>query len=97
MIDEKWLAAVCHGSLYQSQMALAFDKKVRAQEFQPRDIILKKVLLNQSDLRGKWTPAYKGPYVVKKSFSRGALILTHMDGKALPNPVNSDAVKRYYS
>ncbi|XP_021658430.2 uncharacterized protein LOC110648488 [Hevea brasiliensis] len=53
LIDEKRLATVCHGQLYQSRMARAFDKKLCAREFQPGDIILKKVLLNQSDLRGK--------------------------------------------
>ncbi|KAA3480212.1 RNA-directed DNA polymerase (Reverse transcriptase), Ribonuclease H [Gossypium australe] len=36
----------------------------------------------------------KGPYVVKKAFSGGALILTEMDGKSLPNPVNSDSHTR---
>lgn len=43
----------------------------------------------------KWTPHYEGPYVVKKDFSRGDLILTTMDGKEFPLPVNSDAVKEY--
>ncbi|XP_040948608.1 uncharacterized protein [Gossypium hirsutum] len=38
-----------------------------------------------------------GPYVVKKSFSGGALILTEMDGKTLPNPVNSNSVKKYFA
>jgi len=39
-------------------------------------------------------PNYEGPYVVKKVFSRGALILTIMD--ELPIPLNSDAVKKFY-
>ncbi|KAA3469382.1 Ribulose bisphosphate carboxylase small chain 5, chloroplastic [Gossypium australe] len=30
----------------------------------------------------------EGPYIVKKAFSGGALILTEMDGKNLPNPVS---------
>ncbi|XP_073224812.1 uncharacterized protein [Cicer arietinum] len=49
------------------------------------------------DYHGKWTPNYEGPYVVKKAFSGGALILTNMDGKDLALPVNSDAVKKYYA
>jgi len=35
--------------------------------------------------------------MVKRAFSGGALILTHMDGEELPSPVNSDVVKRYYA
>ncbi|WRX10957.1 Integrase zinc-binding domain - like 6 [Theobroma cacao] len=38
-----------------------------------------------------------GPYVVKKAFSGGALILADMDGGDLPNPINTDAVKKYYA
>jgi len=40
---------------------------------------------------------YEGPYVVKKVFSGGAIILTRMDGEELLLPVNSDAVKRFYA
>ncbi|KAG8488714.1 hypothetical protein CXB51_016670 [Gossypium anomalum] len=42
-------------------------------------------------------PNWEGPYVVKKAFSGGALILAEMDGKSLPNPINSDSVKRYFA
>ena len=47
----------------------------------PRDLVLKKVLSFAPDSRGKWTPNYEGPYVVKRAFSGGALILTTMDGE----------------
>lgn len=59
--------------------------------------MLNKILPGKHDARGKGTPTYEGPYVVKKSFSGGALILTTMDGEELPHPVNSDAVKKYYA
>lgn len=61
------------------------------------DLVLKKIIPIQNDRRGKWTPNFEGPYVVKRAFSGGALILTNMDGDELPNPVNSDAVKKYYA
>ena len=38
-----------------------------------------------------------GPYVVKNAFSRGALILTEMDGKEFLGPINADIVKKYYA
>ncbi len=97
MIDEKRLTAVCHGQLYQIKMARAFNKNICPREFLSGDLVLKKILPNQSDPRGKWSPTYEGPYVVKKVFSDGALILTHVDREELPRPVNSDIVKRYYA
>ncbi len=75
----------------------SIHKNVCPREFQSGDLVLKKILPNQSDSRGKWSPTYEGPYVVKKAFSGGALILTHMDGEELPRPVNTDAMKRYYA
>jgi len=97
LIDEKRLIALCHGQLYQSRLKKAFDKKVHPREFQECDLVLKKILPIHKDSRGKWTPNYEGPYVVKKAFSGGALILTTMDGEDFPRPVNSDAVKKYYA
>jgi len=59
--------------------------------------VVKKIIFVQKDHRGKWMPNYEGPYVVKKFFSGGMLILTMMDGEELSLPVNSDAVKRFYA
>jgi hypothetical protein len=91
------MIALCHGQLYQSRLKKTFDKKVRPREFQEGDLVLKTILPIHKDSRGMWTPNYEGPYVVKKAFSRGALILTTMDGENFPLPVNSDAVKKYYA
>jgi hypothetical protein len=59
--------------------------------------VLKKILLASRENQSKWTPNYEGPYVVRKAFSDGALILTNMDGEDLPRPVNSNVVKKYYA
>ena len=45
---------------------------------------------------GKFAPTYEGPYVVKKGFFGGALILVDMDGHAFNMPINSDVVIRYF-
>ena len=97
LIEEKRLKAFCHGQLYQKRMIRAHDKKVCPLQFQERDLVLKKILSNQQDQRGKWAPNWNGPYVVKRAFSGRALILTEMDGSELPSPINSDAVKKYYA
>ena len=74
-------------------MKNAFDKKVRPCKFSEGDLVLKKVSQAQKDHRGKWAPNYEGPFVVKKAFSGGALLLASMDDEELPSPVNSDIVK----
>ena len=92
---KKRLAAICHHQLYQGRIARAYNKKVRTRVFKEGDLVLKKISVAED--QSKWAPNYEGPYVVKKAFSGGALILTNMDGENLPRPVNSDVVKKYYA
>ena len=73
----------------------AFDKKVHPCKFNEGDLILKKVSPVQRDLQGKWASNYEGPFMVKKAFLGGTLILTNMDVEELHSPVNSDIVKWY--
>lgn len=96
-IDEKRLAAVCHGQINQKRMRKSFDKRVRPQNYQVGDLVLKRIILPQGDPRGKWTPTYEGPFVVKKVFSGGAMMLATMDGEDFPLSVNADVVKKYFA
>ncbi|KAG8499207.1 hypothetical protein CXB51_005616 [Gossypium anomalum] len=96
LIEEKRLRAIRHGQMYQKRMMRAYDKKVHPRKFHEGDLVLKKILPIQNDFRGKWMLNWEEPYVVNKAFSGRALILIEMDGKSLPNPVNSDSVKKYF-
>ncbi|RDY05870.1 hypothetical protein CR513_10243, partial [Mucuna pruriens] len=96
LIEEKWLMASCHGQLYQKRIKSAFNKKVRPHLFKEGDLVLRKILPNTKDSRGKWTPIYEGPHVVKRTFSRGALILIDLKGHKLIHPINVDTIKLFY-
>ena len=97
MINKRRLTAICHHQLYQSRIAKAYNKKVKPKVFKEGDLVLKKISLASGEDKSKWAPNYEGLYVVKKAFSRGALILTNMDGKDPPKSINSDIVKKYYA
>lgn len=97
LIEEKRMAEVCHGKLYQRRLKKAFDKKVHPRHFGESDLVLRRILSIHKDSRGKWVPNYEGPYIMKKAFFGGALILTTMDGVKLPQSINSDTVKKYYA
>ena len=92
MIDEKPMIAMCHGQLYQCRTEQAFNKKVRPRVFEEGDLVLKKRNQATPDQRGKFAPTFEGPYVLKKAFSGGALILADMDRHDFNMPTNSDAV-----
>ncbi|XP_070014088.1 uncharacterized protein [Nicotiana sylvestris] len=54
LIDEKRLAAVCHGQLYQKRMARAYNKKVRPQKFEVGQQVLKHIIPYQAEAKGKF-------------------------------------------
>lgn len=97
LIEEKCMTAVCHRQLYQRRLKKAFDTKVHPRHFEEGDLVLRRILPIHKGPCDKWTPNYEGPYVVKKAFFGGALILTTMNGEELPRSINFDIVKRYYA
>ncbi|XP_059310215.1 uncharacterized protein LOC132061403 [Lycium ferocissimum] len=97
LIDEKRIVVVCHGQLYQQRMARAFNKRVRARLFQIGQLVLKRIFPHQDEYKGKFSPNWQGPYVVRKVLSGGVVVLAEMDGQEWPKPINLDAIKRYYA
>ncbi|KAI5436135.1 hypothetical protein KIW84_022547 [Lathyrus oleraceus] len=97
LIKEKKMTIICHEKLYQKWMKIEFDLKVCPQSYKAGDLVLKRIILPQSDPKGKWTPNYEGSYVVKKVFSGGAMMLVTMDGEDFPLTVNVDVVKKYFA
>ena len=90
------MAAMSHGRLYQRRVKNVSNKKVCPCKFNKGDLVLKKLSQALKDNRGKWPPNYEGPFIVKKAFSGGALVLASMKDEELPSPVNADIIKRYY-
>jgi len=58
---------------------------------------LKKILPLLGEYQSKWAPNNEGLYVVKKTFSRGDLLLSRMDGEDLVKLINVDSIKKYYA
>ncbi|XP_070037168.1 uncharacterized protein [Nicotiana tomentosiformis] len=52
LIDEKRLAAVCHGQLNQKRMERAYNKKVRPRKFEVGQLVLKRILPHQVEAKG---------------------------------------------
>ncbi|XP_070015364.1 uncharacterized protein [Nicotiana sylvestris] len=96
LIDEKQMAAVCHGKLYQQRMARAYNKKVRTRNFEVGQLVLRRILPYHKEAKGKFTPNWKGPYIIRKFLMKEALYLGDIEGNNPETIVNADAAKRYY-
>ena len=87
---------MCHGQLYQRRMARAYNKKVRPRNFEVGQLVLRRILPHQVEAKGKFSPNWQGPFVVKKVLPNGALYLIDTEGKMAEMAINADTVKRYY-
>ncbi|XP_015170394.1 uncharacterized protein [Solanum tuberosum] len=96
LIDEKRMDVVCHGQLYQNRMTKSFNKKVKPRQFTSGQLELKKIFPHQRKAKEKFAPNWRGPYMVHRVLSGGAVILAEMDGRVSTKPINSDAIKKYY-
>ncbi|XP_027772365.1 uncharacterized protein LOC107016594 [Solanum pennellii] len=96
LIDEKRLTSVCHGQLYHKRMAQAYNKKVRPRHFEEGQLVLRRILPHHAETKGKFSPNWRGPFVVKRVLPNSALYLADIEGKVTETVVNTDAVKRYY-
>ncbi|XP_070039926.1 uncharacterized protein [Nicotiana tomentosiformis] len=94
MIDEKRMAVVCHGQLYQQRMARAYNKKVRPRKFKVGQLVLRRILPHHEEEKGKFAPNWKGPYIIRKLLPKGVLYLGDIQGNDPETAVNADAVKR---
>ncbi|XP_075099426.1 uncharacterized protein LOC142176208 [Nicotiana tabacum] len=55
-----------------------------------------KMFFDGAEAKGKFSPNWKGPYIIRKILPRGALYLGDIEGNDPEVDVNADAVKRYY-
>ncbi|KAF3657816.1 hypothetical protein FXO38_13525 [Capsicum annuum] len=77
-------------------MEWPYNKKVRHRHFEAGQLVLRHILPYKIEAKGKFSPNWQGPFMVKKVLPNGALYLTDVEGKIEGMPVNADAVKRYY-
>ena len=77
-------------------MARAYNKKVRPRNFEVGQLVVKRILPHQDEAKGKFSPNWQGPYIIKQVLSKGALQLADMEEKMIDTIVNSDSIKRYY-
>ncbi|XP_070043701.1 uncharacterized protein [Nicotiana tomentosiformis] len=96
LIDEKRLATVCHGQLYQQRMARVYNKKVRPGKFEIGQLILRHILPPHEEAKGKLAPNWKSPYIVTRVLPKESVVPGKHRKNIPETTVNVDAVKRYY-
>ncbi|XP_070017696.1 uncharacterized protein [Nicotiana sylvestris] len=79
LIDRKGMNVVCHGQFYHNRMSRAFNKSVRPRQFTLGELVLKRIFPLQDEATEKFSPKWKGPYMVHRMLTGRALMLEEMD------------------
>ena len=82
--------------MYQKRIARAYNKKIKPGKIKEGDLVLKLSKPIMTDPRGKFKPNWKGPYLIKKLFSKGTAILSDLKGNKFKEPMNLDKLKEYF-
>ena len=96
LLNEKRVKAMYHSQLYQKRIARAYNKKIKPGKIKEGDLVLKLTRPIMTDPRGKFKLNWEGPYLTKKLLSKGAAILSDMEGNEFREPINMDKLKKYF-
>ena len=96
-VDELRESAAIYIASYQHRLERSYNKPVKPQAFRPRDLVLRKVFENTTDLiDGKFQLNWEGPYLITRAGEYEAYALNKLDGTLVPRMWNATHLKRYY-
>lgn len=95
LIEEKRMQVTYQAERYRSQVARAYNKRVVPNSFQVGDLVLRKVLPNDS--RGKLGPKWEGPFHLESLTGIGMYYLRVIRGKVLARSWNMFNLCPYFS
>jgi hypothetical protein len=80
---------------YKKRVRHAFDKRIIPWQFQPRELVLRKIEATGKKV-AKLDPAWEGPFRVIRSYENRAYKLEEMDGIEVPRTWNVEHLRRFY-
>ena len=96
-LEEKRSKAYDKVQSHQEKIKNIFDKRVKEEEFQIDDLVLKWDAPKE-DKHGKFDHMWVGPYVIARHRGRNGFLLEYLNGVSLDrNLVNGTFVKHYLS
>jgi hypothetical protein len=97
-VYESWLNALKEVQKENLRVAKAYNKRVVIRSFQVKDLVWKMILpIGKHDNRfSKWSPSWKGPYMVSNMVPGNAYFVKTLEGQELPKALNGKYLKKYY-
>ncbi|XP_059629884.1 uncharacterized protein LOC132272818 [Cornus florida] len=96
-LDEVQKLALDHLIVHKAKVMKAYNKRIKFKSFAEGDIVWQTILPtgNVDRTYGKWSPTWKGPFVVHQVLHEGAYKLKDLDGEIHERPKNGRYLKKY--
>ncbi|XP_059638989.1 uncharacterized protein LOC132281289 [Cornus florida] len=96
-LDEVQKLVLDHLMVYKENVMKAYNKRVKFKSFEEGDMVWQTIFPpgKVSRVYGKWSPTWKGPYLVHQVLHRGAYKLKNLDGEVHERPINRRYLKKY--
>ena len=95
--DEMCETTAVRVASYHCRLENLYNRHVKPQVFQPRDLVLRKAFENTANpVAGKFQANWEGPYIVTRAVKSGSYALDKLDGTFVPRMWNAMHLKRYY-
>ncbi|CAL2259684.1 unnamed protein product [Prunus armeniaca] len=97
LLEEEREKAIVRVAAYQQQLTSYYNRRAKIREFQPGDLVLRKIFITTPRQGSKkMKPNWEGPYVISRSGGRGSYTLDTLEGKEIPRQWNAHHLRRYY-
>ncbi|XP_059631244.1 uncharacterized protein LOC132274093 [Cornus florida] len=96
-LDEVQKLALDHLMVHKTKVMRAYNKRVKFKSFEEDDMVWQTVLPpgKVDRVYSKWSPTWKGPYLIHQVLCGGAYKLKNLDGEVHERPINGRYLKKY--
>ncbi|XP_059669220.1 uncharacterized protein LOC132314361 [Cornus florida] len=96
-LDEVQKLALDHLMVHKAKVMRAYNKIVKFKSFAESDMVWQTNLPpgKVDRVYGKWSPTWKGPYLVHQVLHEGTYRLKDLDGEIHERPINGRYLKKY--
>ncbi|XP_059658862.1 uncharacterized protein LOC132305204 [Cornus florida] len=96
-LDKVQKLALDHLMVHKAKVMRAYNKMVKFKSFAEDDMVWQTVLPpgKVDKVYGKWSPTWKGPYLIHQVLHGGAYKLKNLDVEVHERPINGRYLKKY--